>query len=408
LSDNSTPKKFFDLERSIIHLNVADFAVAVERVIDSRLKGRPVIIAPADVTRAVVYDMSEEAYRAGVRKAMALQKAVRLCRDACIRPPHPARYERAMEALVKRAMSYSPLIEPGDGDGHLFVDVTGTRRLFGPPVDIAWRLCKRIQTDLGFVPIWSVAPNKLTAKVATRLVKPVGEYVVRPGEEKTFLAPLPVYLIPGIERNDLLKLQEFNLIHAYQIAAWSLEQLAVPFGHRASLLYEAVRGIDPSPVLPAGKKHSKVIVDHEFDNDTNDTPTLESVLYGLVEKASQELRHRRLAVYRIGIFLDYSDGVRHVRHVAAKQATTDDRTIFELTRDGLSQARTRRVRIRHLRLTFEKLVYPPAQLELFPATRRDAEKRMNLMAVIDSIRERFGHNAIEMGRTLALTNHRRA
>ena len=128
------------MERSIIHINVADFAVAVERVVDSRLKTRPVIIAPKGTARAVVYDMSEEAYQIGVRKGMALRKAARLCRDANILPPHPDRYEGAMRALLKQALPYSPLIEPGDRDGHLFVDVTGTSRLFGPSIDIAWRL----------------------------------------------------------------------------------------------------------------------------------------------------------------------------------------------------------------------------------------------------------------------------
>ena len=96
------------MERFIIHLNIADFAVAVERALDARLKRRPVIIAPEGAVRATVYDMSEEAYQAGIRKGMALRKAVRLCTDAWILPPHPDRYERAMHALIKQALPYSP------------------------------------------------------------------------------------------------------------------------------------------------------------------------------------------------------------------------------------------------------------------------------------------------------------
>ena len=117
------------MDRSIIHLNVADFAVAVERTIDCRLRHRPVIVAPRGAARAAVYDMSEEAYQCGVCKGMPLRKAERLCRDARILPPHPDRYERAMGALCKQAFQYSPFVEPGEGDGHLFVDVTGTSRL---------------------------------------------------------------------------------------------------------------------------------------------------------------------------------------------------------------------------------------------------------------------------------------
>ncbi len=90
-------------ERSIIHLNVADFAVAVERVVDVRLRRRPVIIAPEAAVRAAVYDMSEEAYQSGVRKNMPLGRALRYCRGAVVLPPHPDRYERAMARLLKLA-----------------------------------------------------------------------------------------------------------------------------------------------------------------------------------------------------------------------------------------------------------------------------------------------------------------
>ncbi len=243
-------------ERSIIHLNVADFAVAVERVVDSRLQDRPVIIAPEGAARAAVYDMSEEAYQCGVRKGMALRRALRYCREAAVLPPHPDRYERAMTGFLKHALPYSPLIEMTDHKGHLFIDVTGTGRLFGPPPDLAVRIRRAVRRDLGFDPIWSVATNKLVAKAASRTVKPDGESVVPPGNEASFLAPLPLHLIPGIESEDLGRLREFNLVNAGQVARLSAVQLAVAFGRRNWELYDAVRGVDPSPVLPAGQNTS--------------------------------------------------------------------------------------------------------------------------------------------------------
>lgn len=389
------------LERSIIHINVADFAVAVERVVDARLKNRPVIIAPKGTARAVVYDMSEEAYQIGVRKGMALRRAARLCRDADILPPHADRYNGAMRALLKQALPYSPLIEPGDGDGHLFVDVTGTNRLFGPPIDVAWRLRKQIQKDLNFDPTWSVAPNKLIAKVATRLVKPTGEYVVGLGEEEKFLTPLPMRLVPGIERKDLLQFEAFNLTRVHQVAALSLEHLQIPFGNRAPFLYEVVRGIDPSPVLSVRQKKPKIILDHDFGDDTNDATRLNQALYGLVEQGGKKLRDRRLAVRSLCLVLDYSDGIRHVRRSVAQPATSNDLVLFETAQQTLTRAWMRRIRIRHLRLIFDKLVFPPAQLELFPENRRKTEKRTGLIQAVDKIRGRFGKNAIHMGRMLA-------
>jgi len=389
------------MSRSIIHLNIADFAVAVERAMDCRLKDRPVIIAPGGAARAAVYDMSEEAYLAGIRKGMTLRRAVRLCKDAKILPPHPDRYEHAMRSLLKQTLPYSPLIESGEADGHLFMDVSGTTRLFGVPADVAWRLRRQVRRDLGLDPIWSVAPNKLVAKVATRLVKPNGEYIVSFGEEESFLAPLPISLVPGIEHDDLLRLREFNLTRVSHFTALSLEQLQIPFGARAGFLYETARGIDPSPVLPVGQQPPKVTADHEFGTDTNDISTLKSVLYGLVEQIGDKLRRHRRAARRVAIILDYSDGMRRARQLAAKPATANDLTLFQLARRTLLLAWTRRVRIRHVRLICDRLTFPPAQLELFAAEQKENKKRDNCIIAIDRIRRRFGHDAIQVGRTMA-------
>ena len=388
-------------ERSIIHLNIADFAVAVERAVDCRLKDRPVIIAPEGAARAAVYDMSEEAYHSGIRKGMALRRAVRLCRGARILPPHTDRYEQAMRSLLKQTLPYSPLIETGEADGHLFMDVSGSARLFGPPVDVAWRLRRQVKKDLSLDPIWSVAPNKLVAKVATRLVKPDGEYIVGTGEEESLLAPLPISLVPGIERDDLLRLREFNLARVSQFTALSLEQLRIPFGTRALFLYQTARGIDSSPVLPVGQKPPKVIADHEFGNDTNDRSSLESVLYRLVEQVGDRLRRRRRAARRVAVILDYSDGMRCARQLAARPATANDLTLFQLARRTLQLAWTRRIRIRHVRLICDRLIFPPAQLELFADDQKKTQKSDNLIVAIDGIRNRFGNQAVQVGRTMA-------
>lgn len=386
--------------RSVIHLNVADFAVSVERVVDSRLRKRPVIIAPEGAARAVVYDMSEEAYHQGVRKGMPLRSACRLVRDAAVLPPHPSRYERAMEDFAKHARPYSPRIEVTDCNGHLFIDATGTSRLFGPPQDVAWRIRKTVRSALGIDPIWSLAANKLVAKVASRLVKPSGEYIVRVGEERAFLAPLPLQLIPGLEAADLARLWDFNLTRAGQVAALTPPQLAVLFGRRSSSLHDAVRGIDPAPVVPADQQPLDVRVDHAFGTDTTCVAAVESALYQMVETAGAHLRRRHLAARRAGVFLDYSDGKRIARQAAIQPATADDFRLFEAARTALTRAWTRRVRIRHLRLLCDRLTTPSIQLDLFEKTPPDNPK---LMAALDEIRRRFGLTAIRMGRTEEVT-----
>jgi len=382
------------MDRSIIHLNVADFAVAVERAIDRRLAGRPVIIAPQGTARATVYDMSEEAYRAGVRKGMAFARAVRLCPDARALPPHPERYEQAMRALTERALPYSPHIEAGEADGHLFIDATGTRRLFGPPVDVAWRLRRQLRADFGLTPIWSVAVNKLVAKVATRLVKPEGESTVRAGEEESFLAPLSLGLIPGIEREDLARLREFNFTRAGEVAALRVEELQVPFGKRARFLHETVRGVDSSPVRAVGEGPPRVTADYAFGTDTNDVAEIKAALYLLVERSGDALRRQQRAARSVAVIVDYSDGARGVRQAAARPATAHDLTLFEVACRALLAAGSRRVRVRHLRLVCDRLMFPPAQLALFEDDRQKAEKRDRLIRAVDTVRQRFGRDAL--------------
>ncbi len=389
------------MERSIIHINVADFAVAVERVLDRRLDGRPVIVAPEGAARATVYDMSEEAFQAGVRKHMPLSRALRRCRDTRVLPPRPDRYGQAMARMLKAALPCSPLIEPGEGDGHLFVDATGSSRLLGPPVDVAWRLGRRIRQDLGLAPIWSVATSKLVAKTATRLVKPLGEYIVEPGDEAAFLAPLPLFLIPGIESSDLARLNDFNLIRVFQAATLSADQMQTLFGHRGRFIHDRLHGIDPSPVRPVDQPPPRVIECREFGEDTNDLSQMERSLYRLVEQAGRQLRCQSLAARRVAMVIEHTDGVRRIRQTTANPATANDFTLFAHARRVLDLAWTRRVRLRRMTLVCDRLTYPPAQRLLFEPERRMAERQDRLVAAMDRIRRRFGTDALAMGRTLA-------
>jgi DNA polymerase-4 len=245
-----------------------------------------------------------------------------------------------------------------------------------------------------------VAPNKLVAKVATRLVKPDGDAIVRAGDEARFLVPVPLHLVPGIDRRDLVRLGGFNLRHAGQVASLSLDALQAPFGRRAFHLFEAVRGIDRSPVRPVGHQPPRVVTAHTFEEDAHAVPLLEGALYGLVEKAGQTLRQQSLAAGRVMVTLDFSDGLRCARQRSLRPATANDMALFETARSVLHRAWRRRVRVRHLRMMCDRLTFPPAQRELFPAA--DADRRpTRLVSALDRIRQRFGTDAIKVGRTLA-------
>ncbi len=382
-------------ERSIIHFNVADFAVAVERLCDSRLRGRPLLVVQPGSARAPVYDMSEEAFGCGVRKGMDLGRALKLCPEARLVAPHPERYRRAMADLLRAARPWAPRIEVESESGHLFLDVTGCHRLFGPPPDVAWRLGRLVRRDLGLSPIWTVGPNKLVAKVASRLVKPLGEYIVGGGEEEAFLAPRPLHLLPGIEGPDLLCFHDFGLYRAGQVAAFSARQLAVPFGRRGSHLYDLVRGIDPSPVAP-WEEAGSLGFEACLAEDSNDPAVVERELLVLAETAAGALRRLRRVARRLTLSLIYSDGGRAGQQAASSGGSANDAVLFDLARGALLRAWKRRQRLRFLRLACDRLAPPPPlQLELFPAQPAGHQHRRQRVAdAVAAVRERCGAGSI--------------
>lgn len=385
-------------ERDVLHFNVADFAVAVERVEDCSLRGRPLIIASFQAARAMVYDMSEEAYGEGVRKGMSLKQATRICRSAVLLAPRMTIYRKAMQAFLKELQSYSPLIECGLADGHFFVDVTGTHRLYGPAPDIGWRVRRHVRTGLGINPIWTLGPSKLVAKVASRLVKPVGEYIVTPGDEATFLAPLPIDLLPGISSRELQKLQEFRLTTIGSLAKLNRNQLMVPFGSRCDYLYAASHGIDDSRVCRPASATDSIDYEHSFAGDTNDHREVEGVVATLVGRAGLRLRKNRQVTRRVGLWLRYSDGGHVVRQASCRAGSSGDFLLHKLALTALQRAWTRRTRIRSCRLVCDRLQRQSPQLSLFPEPESRQENQKKLLGAMDTLRQRFGHRAIGVGR----------
>lgn len=386
------------MERKVIHLNIADFSVAVERLMDTSLRSRPLIVAP-HASRSLVYDMSEEAYRDGVRKGMLLTSAVRRCRGAVVLPPRQEKYRQALLECFRRARHFTPLVECSDGNGHLYLDVTGTHRLFGPAPDIGWRLRKTLLRELGLDPIWSVAPNKLTAKVASRLVKPVGEYIVAAGEEESFLAPLPISLLPGILSTDLHCLHDIHIRKASEVAALSVEELSVICGRRARTLYQMARGIDQAPVLPFSSHPAGNVFVHTFTPDTNQATVVRSALTALVARAGRSLRIRHLGCRRVSVQLLYTDGATVARQAVTRNSVADDSTLGQLALTALYRAWHRRVRLRQLTVSCSRCSRPVQQLSLFGdnSESEKEQKEQRLSSACDAIFRRFGAGAIRRG-----------
>ena len=184
------------LERQVLHLDVAGFPVAVERVVDPTLRDRPLVIAPP-VPRARVLFASAEAGREGIQPGMRVDEARRQCRGLVLRPPNDPLYARAGKAVLELTGRFSPVLEP-QAHGRIYLDVTGTGRLFGPPIDVAARLRKELIASLRLDAAVGVAANKLVSRVAADVTEPTGLLDIRAGDEAPFLAPLHVARLPQL------------------------------------------------------------------------------------------------------------------------------------------------------------------------------------------------------------------
>lgn len=379
------------MEREIIHVDIAAFAVAVERVVNPGLRGRPVVVAPVGPSRAVVTALSAEAWEAGIRKGMVLAKAVRYCRDVVVLPPNEPLYARASRAICRILEGFSPMLEPS-GYGHAYVDITGTGRLLGPPRDAAWRAQQEIRRHLRLEASLGVASNKMVSRIASAVTKPVGLQDVRHGDEAAFLAPLPVRLLPGVGPVTQQQLSDLNIRVIREIAVMELDSLSLVFGRLALTLRQRALGVDDTPVFPPRALPS---VDNEkvLAEDSNDYGRLREELFRLCEKAGERLRAEGLRAGRIELYIRYSD----YREETGKErlAAPLQSTAALCARAGSLLARilTRRTRVRSLCLRLTGLTRGPVQLDLFsdPAPVRQAR----LESALDFLRRRYGSAVLQ-------------
>lgn len=385
----------------ILHLNITDFAVAVERAKDPSLRDRPVLILRGGTPRSPVYDMSEEAYRYGVRKGMPLAAARSRVPGARELPPCTIRYEQAMADILKRARMYSPLVEAGLDDGHVFIDTLGTKRLFGPSRDVARHLTQRIHKDLGFTPVWGAAANRLVAKAATRTTKPSGEAVVETGDEAKFLAPLSVEIIPGIDRGDADILRDFNLFTASRVRRLTKDELSVILDNRAAGVYDRVRGIDRSTIRAAEGTDRSLRCDHTFKTDTNRPDDLKGALLTLTGDMGRQLAEKSLLARTVHLRILFSDGTERSGNVHLKPPASDEFTLFQQMDTVLTNLSKRRMRVRHMTISCPRTAGAVAQMALFPEKAGKREKLSDAALAMDRIRKRFGTQAVRPATALS-------
>ncbi len=374
------------MEREIIYIHVTAFPVAVERVIRPELRGRPVVVAPIGSARSIVTALSSEAWKAGIRKGMALSKAVRYCRSTIVLPPNEPLYLRASRAIFRLLEGFSPLLE-ASGYGHAYLDITGTGRLFGPARDAAWRAQKEIRRQLRLDTSLGVASNKMVSKIASEVIQPAGLQDVPHGNEPSFLSPLPVHLLPGVGPRIREQFKDLNIRIIHDIAAMKPEHLALAFGRLGFVFYQRALGVDNTPVYPM-RAVPAVEQETVLPEDSNDYGLLKRVLLEICEHAGEQLRERKQRAGRMELhvrYADYQEGGYRLKLVPPLQSST---VLYERGLPVLDRVLKRRTRVRSMHLRLTDLSRGSVQLELFADTK--AGRCSKLEHALDALRQRYG------------------
>lgn len=377
--------------KSVLFIDPPAFCATVERLAAPALRNRPLAVAPAGADRATVLALSPEARAAGITRGMDVRRARKLCPDLVLLPPNPRLYARASRALHEILRVYAPVIEPR-GYGHAFLDLTGTERLFGPLVDIAERIRREANARLRLPLTVGAARNKLVSEAATRIGRLDGwtaggqwPMMVPGGSEAPFLAPHAMPLLPGIPEDILFRLDEYQLERIGQVADIPESELCAIFGRRGHLLCAQSRGIDARPVLSPEVK-AEYRLSHTLATDTNDLGVLYPLLRRLTEAEGRRLRRRGLAARRMVVEVDYADGTAGSRSIALPAAALDHE-LWEGARRALALAMTRRIAVRTVTVTVDRLLEARAQLDLWEVATGPADA---LQEARDRIHRRWG------------------
>ena len=374
--------------RAIAHVDMDAFYAAIEQRDRPELRGRPVIVGADPAGRGVVSTASYEARVFGVRSAMPIGRAARLCPHGAFLPVDMAKYRSVSGEVMAILAAFSPLLEPVSVD-EAFLDLTGTASLFGPPAAAVALIKRRIREQTGLTASAGLASNKFVAKVASDLEKPDGLVVVPPGGEAAFLAPLPVERLWGVGRVTAQALREFGLATIGQLQAVPRPVLARRFGKHGDDLADLAWGRDDRPVEPYGVPKS-MGAEETFERDCRDAERLRATLRGQAERVAAELRGEGCAAARVTLKLRYAPFETLTRSVTG-EPTQDGLELYRRARGLLERLDLARP-VRLIGLSASEL--GPAgvgQLGLFDP---QAVRRERLAAVVDRLAARFGDGTV--------------
>ena len=386
-------------EKNIIHLDMDAFYPSVEILDNPELKGKPVIVGGTS-KRGVVSSASYEARKYGVHSAQPIAKALMLCPQGIFLPVRMSRYKELSDKIFEIFHRFTPLVEPLSID-EAFLDITGTERLLGDSVSVARDIKNTILNETGLTVSAGVAPSKFIAKIASDMDKPDGLTVVRSGEIRSFLDPLPVSKMWGAGKVTIEKLSRYNIKTFFDLRNFPVNILERSFGKNGIRMHFLAMGIDDRNVEI---DHETKSVGHEetFAEDILDISLSERYLLELAMKTAERMRHNHLKGKTVTLKVRYNDFVRVTRAVTLDDYTNDGMLLYSTARDLLKKTETgqRPVRLLGISVSGLDIESESRQQSLFSRDERK-DKSDNLNKAIDSLHNKFGKKSVVPGRLLS-------
>ncbi|MBR9913215.1 MAG: DNA polymerase IV [Algicola sp.] len=372
-------------ERSIVHMDLDTFFVSCERLLDSRLNGKPVLIGGTS-DRGVVASCSYEARRFGVHSAMPMRMAKQLCPEAIILRGNSGVYTKFSQSVTEVIKESVPLYEKTSID-EFYLDLTGMDKFFGCH-KLASELRQRIIKETGLPISFGLSLNKTVSKIATGEAKPNNEIRVLSGTEKPFLAPLSVKKIPMVGHVTYKALCDLGVKRIKTVQEMPMELMHKVLGKNGLSIWKKANGIDNSPVVQYHERKS-ISTERTFNKDTTDVSKLKGIVIAMAENLAYQLRRGNKLTACITFKIRYSDFQTYTQQQRIPYSAMDH-NIIPVVLDLYQKLYNRRLLVRLVGVKFSHLVEGGHQIHLF----EDDEKLLHLSQAIDKMRERYGDRAV--------------
>ena len=368
------------------------FYASVEQGDNPSLKGLPVIVGGDPEKRGVVSAASYEARVYGVHSAMPTSQAKRLCPQGIFLPVRMHRYREVSEQIFKILQEYTPFIEPLSLD-ESFLEVTGSEKLFGPALQIARAIKRRILETTGLTASAGIAPNKFLAKIASDFKKPDGLVEIKPEEIQEFLRELPISKLWGVGKTTEEVLKGMGILRVGQLAVYPAERVEKKLGKFGLELIALARGEDDRAVIPDSEAKS-ISQEETFTPDLEGLEKMKRVLLDQAEQVGWELRKQKLKGCTVTIKVRYPDFTTVTRSHTLPFPTDQGIEIYQTALKLLSKTEAPQKKARLLGVGTSNLLRQddPEQLILFDSRRKQVQRSTQVM---DRIWDKFGQEAIK-------------